>query len=91
MTIDDATRTSLRLAMENLAATFPEQVIVNEAVGLAEKAGKLKTPRKRLELLNRAIAVIQAGLQEIPASTVLQELQGTLRTEADRLSQHRSQ
>jgi len=87
MPIDEASRASLHRAMENLAESFPEQVIVNEAVGLAEKAAKLKTPRKRLELLSRAIAVVQGGLQKIPASTVLKELQGKLRVEAERYSQ----
>src|SRR6185295_11279004 len=45
---------AVQQAMEELVELFPTQVVANEALGLREKARKLKTPRKQLELLRRA-------------------------------------
>ncbi|QQR74041.1 MAG: hypothetical protein IPJ17_00080 [Holophagales bacterium] len=75
------TRQSLRVSMEGLAESFPTQVLVNEAVGLSEKAAKLKTPKKRLELLERAMSVIEQGLQRYPENPRLRAVQEGLRTE----------
>lgn len=67
--------------MENLVELFPTQVVVNEALGLREKARKLKTPQKRLDLLRRASSVVDCGLLEHPSSSVLLEAAAQLRTE----------
>lgn len=81
MQLPAETRQSLRVSMERLAESFPTQVLVNEAVGLSEKAAKLKTSRKRLELLNRAVSVIEHGLQTYPQNARLQAVHEGLRTE----------
>lgn len=86
MPIPAATRQSLTASMEKLAASFPTQVLVNEAVGLSEKAAKLKTPKKRLELLHRAMSLIDDGLQRYPENPRLQSVQDGLRAEVSKLS-----
>jgi len=65
-------RTSMQRAMEELVELFPTQVVANEALGLREKARKLKTPRKQLELLRRASEIVNHGLTEHSSSPVLQ-------------------
>jgi len=64
---------SLQKTMEQLAESFPTQVVVNEARGLREKAHKLKTPSKRLDLLQRARDIVNHGLTDHPTSSILQE------------------
>jgi len=81
MQLPAQTTHSLRISMEGLAESFPIQVLVNEAVGLSEKAAKLKTSKKRLELLNRAVSVIEHGLQTYPQNARLQVVHEGLRTE----------
>jgi hypothetical protein len=71
----------LRQAMEELAEMFPTQVVANEALGLWEKARKLKTPRKQLELLRRADEIVNRGLAEHPSSSVLRESVAQLKME----------
>jgi hypothetical protein len=68
-------------AMEALVESFPTQVVANEALGLREKALKLKTPQKRLDLVRRASSVVDCGLLEHPSSSVLLEAAAQLRTE----------
>jgi hypothetical protein len=72
---------SVQQAMENLVELFPAQVVANEALGLREKARKLKTPRKQLELLHRARTIVDSGLTEHPSSSVLQAAAAELRAE----------
>jgi hypothetical protein len=72
---------ALHQAMEELVELFPIQVVANEALGLREKAQKLKTPRKRLDLLQRASEIVHHGLTEHPLSAVLQAAAEELRTE----------
>jgi adenylate cyclase len=72
---------SVHQAMENLVELFPTQVVVNEVLGLREKARKFKTPRKQLDLLHRAREIVDRGLIEHPASPVLQAVEAELRTE----------
>jgi hypothetical protein len=55
-------RSSIQGAMCALVEQFPVQVCLNEAIGLCEKARKLKTARGRLEYLHRAEDVLRAGL-----------------------------
>jgi hypothetical protein len=74
-------RESVQQAMENLVELFPAQVVTNEALGLREKARKLKTPRKQLDLLRRAREIVDRGLTEHPSSSVLQAAAAELRTE----------
>ena len=74
-------RESVQQAMKNLVEFFPAQVIANEALGIREKARKLKTPRKQLDLLRRAREIVDRGLTEHPSSSVLQVAAIELRTE----------
>jgi hypothetical protein len=72
---------SVQQAMERLVELFPAQVVANEALGLREKARKLKTPRKQLDLLRRAREIVDHGLTEHPSSSLLQTAAAELRTE----------
>lgn len=81
MPIAAETRRALEDSMERLAESFPTLVLVNEAVGLSEKAAKLKTPKKRLELLHRAAFLVEDGLRSYPESPRLQAVQAGLRAE----------
>jgi succinate dehydrogenase/fumarate reductase flavoprotein subunit len=74
-------RTSMQRAMEELVEFFPTQVVANEALGLREKAKKLKTPRKQLELLRRASEIVNRGLTEHSSSPVLQAAADEVRIE----------
>lgn len=78
-------RESVQQTMENLVEMFPAQVVANEALGLREKARKLKTPRKQLDLLRRARDIVDRGLTENPSSSVLQAAAAELRTEISQL------
>ena len=71
---------SVNRSMETLVGSFPIQVVANEALGLRDKALRLKTPRKRLDLLLRAREILNRGLTEHPSSLVLQESVAELRT-----------
>ena len=77
-------RATVQQAMEELVELFPTQVIANEALGLREKARKLKTPRKQLDLLRRASEIVDRGLTGYPSSSVLQAAATELRTEISR-------
>ncbi len=74
-------RAPVQQAMEELVELFPTQVVANEALGLREKARKLKTPRKRLDLLRRASKIVDRGLTEHLSSSVLQAAAAELRME----------
>ena len=74
-------RASVQRAMAELVASFPTLVVINEALGLRERACKLKTPRKRVDLLREALEVIERGLAQYPSSTELQSAAAELRTE----------
>jgi hypothetical protein len=78
-------RMALQQAMEELVELFPTQVAANEALGLREKARKLKTPRKQLELLRRASEIVNRGLTEHPSNSVLQTAAVELQTEISRV------
>lgn len=75
---------AVQQAMEELVELFPTQVVANEALGLREKARKLKTPRKQLDLLRRANEIVHRGLTEYPSSSVLQAATTELQTEISR-------
>jgi hypothetical protein len=74
-------RAAVQQAMEELAELFPTQVVANEALGLREKARKLKTPRKQLDLLQRAREIVDHGLTENPLSLILETTAAELRIE----------
>jgi hypothetical protein len=78
-------RGSVQQAMENLVELFPAQVVANEALGLREKARKLKTPRKQLDILRRAREIVDRGLTEHPASSLLRTVAAELQTEISQL------
>ena len=78
-------RASMQRAMEELVELFPTQVVANEALGLREKARKLKTPKKRLELLQRAREIADRGLTEHPSSSLLQTFAAKLQAEISNL------
>jgi hypothetical protein len=82
MPLPAETRASLNDSMNRLAESFPAQVLVNEAVGLSEKAAKLKTPKKRIDLLQRAVTVVEAGLRTFPQNPQLRAVHEVLRAEA---------
>ncbi len=67
--------------MEELVELFPSQVIINEARGLRDKAHKLKTPSKRLDLFQQARDVVDRGLAEIPDNSTLQQAADVIRAE----------
>ena len=52
---------SVQGAMALLADQFPAQVCLNEALGLREKARKLKSRQRKLEYLHRARQVLETG------------------------------
>ena len=67
--------------MENLVSLFPVKVVMNEALGLKEKARKLKTPKKQLEYLHKAQEIINRGLASNPSSSELQIAASELKSE----------
>lgn len=75
------TRAAVQRAIEELVEWFPIKVTANEALGLREKARKLKTPRKQLDLLRRASEIVSRGLDDHPSNSVLQTAAAELRTE----------
>jgi len=77
-------RAAVQQAMEELVELFPTQVVANEALGLREKARKLKTRRKQLDLLRRASEIVDRGLTEYPSNSLLQAAATELRTEISR-------
>ena len=83
MSMEPANEISAKVqqAMEELVELFPTQVIANEALGLREKARKLKTPKKQLALLMRAREILRRGLTEHHSNSVLQTFAAELQTE----------
>jgi len=78
-------RAAVLQAMEELVELFPTQVLANEALGLREKARKLKTPKKQLDILRRAREIVDRGLTEHPSNSVLQTLAAELQIEISNL------
>jgi hypothetical protein len=86
MGVAEEVRTSVHLAMSELAEQFPSLVVVNEARGLCEKALKLKTAKKRLVLLDRARQMLNEGLAKNPPSfQSIQNAADELRAQIERL------
>lgn len=57
--------------MSTLAETFEARVVINEALGLREKARKLKTFRKQVALHARAVDLLERGHASNPGSEKL--------------------
>jgi hypothetical protein len=81
---DPATLRSVEGTMSRLAEMFPIQVVVNESLGLREKAAKLKTPKKKLELLRRACDVIEVCLSKYPGNPLLKSALNEVRWDGER-------
>jgi hypothetical protein len=62
-------RSSVERTVADMAERFPLQMRVNEALGLHEKASKLKTPRRRLELLYRSRDILRDALAANPGGS----------------------
>jgi carbamoylphosphate synthase large subunit len=78
MSVAGEVRASLLKDMSALAQTFEVQVVINEALGLREKARRLKTARKQIELLARAVDLLERGHNTSPESETLRiEVQET--------------
>jgi len=74
-------RAAVQQAMGELVELFPIQVLANEALGLREKARKLKTPKKQLDILRCAREIVDRGLIEHPSNSVLQTFAAELQAE----------
>ncbi|RLD05007.1 MAG: hypothetical protein DRI65_09655 [Chloroflexota bacterium] len=81
MRLSSNEKKSLQEAMEELAESFPTMVIINEARGLREKAQKLKTPSKRLDLFQQASEIVNRGLADNPTSSILQKTADEIQAE----------
>ena len=57
--------------MSALAETFEGQVVINEALGLRQKARRLKTVGKQIELLQNAVDVLERGHSSNPGHEAL--------------------
>lgn len=80
--LPDDLRSSVQDAMTSLADQFPIQVCLNEALGLCDKARKLKTARRNLEYLHRAREVLETGLATSAAGAIaIQSAQGRVLAE----------
>ena len=62
--IDRALRKNTESAMETVVSSFPSQVCVNEALGLCDKANKVKTIKTQYKYLKKAEEVLTKGLEE---------------------------
>lgn len=81
MKVPGGTRTTIHSEMQGLVDAFPYQVVVNEALELREKAQKLKTPSRRLDLLNRAAEVIEQGRSQNSGNAMLEQAAADVRNE----------
>jgi hypothetical protein len=85
MSVPGDLRSSIHEAMVTLAGRFPAQLAVNEALGLREKARKLKTASKQLVLLHRACDVLQRAANGDPNNAALQSAAAEVRDEMARM------
>lgn len=75
-------RQELQAAMAGLTADLPLRMCMNEARGLCAKATKLKTPRRKLELLRQAKAALERGVaMGLGGSHGFEDLQKQVATE----------
>ena len=71
--LNGADQAGLGANMQELADVFPTKVALNEVSGLRDKARKLKTPRKKLELLERARHILELAIGKHAESSALEE------------------
>lgn len=71
MSLAAEVRASVDKHMSALAETFESLVVINEALGLREKARRLKTNRKQIELLARAVDLLERGHTSNPGNEAL--------------------
>ena len=81
MSVPSDARTSIHDAMVTLVDHFPAQLAANESLGLREKARKLKTVFKRLELLHQAHDVLQRAANADPTNEIIQGAAAEVRDE----------
>ena len=61
-----------------MVTDFPIRVLVNEANGLVAKAAKIKTPRRKVDLLRQALLVLQNHGCGLPSDGECQRLARTI-------------
>lgn len=59
--LSPSNRLQVQESMAGLTAELPLRMCMNEAQGLSIKAAKLKTPKRKLELLRLAFATLERG------------------------------
>jgi hypothetical protein len=69
--VDGEVRALMQRDMCALAETFEGQVVINEALGLRQKARRLKTAGKQIELLQNAVDVLERGHSSNPGHEAL--------------------
>ena len=62
--INQELRETTKNAMEVLVSRFPSQVCMNEALGLCDKANKVKTIKTQYKHLKKAQQVLEIGLEK---------------------------
>jgi len=83
MRVTEEIRKAIKTQMDELAEKFPVQSILNEAEGICEKARKLKTIGKKLDLFDKAKARIKDGLLESPSNSLLIDANAKLQEEIE--------
>lgn len=73
MNLSKDARVTLQNMMQALVDAYPTRSLVNEALGLREKAKKLKTEKRQLELLQDAREILEQGIKKNPDNTILQK------------------
>jgi thioredoxin-like negative regulator of GroEL len=81
MPVSGDVRSSIHDAMVTLVDHFPAQLAANESLGLREKARKLKTVSKRLDLLRQARDILQRAANADPTNDVIRNAVAELRDE----------
>jgi hypothetical protein len=72
MPVPGDVRSSIHDSMVTLVDRFPAQSAANESLGLREKAHKLKTVSKRLDLLHQARDILQRAANANPTNAAIQ-------------------
>ena len=77
-------RASVLKDMSALAETFEGSVVINEALGLRQKARRLKTVGKQIEVLQHALDILERGHSSNPSHEALTVELQEARTEVAR-------
>ena len=73
--LDGQVRQSIIESTEILVDRFPSQVCMNEALGLCDKANKVKTDKTQLKHLLKAKSILERGLARHDGAVLSAELQ----------------